>query len=178
MTPANLYRFAFVASAALALATSGALRAAELEQAVKATYLVKFAPFVTWPETAAQGPLKVCVQGRDPFGELLDRAVAGQTFRGKPVTVSRLARIDAAANCDIAYIGGSSVQSEDEALSTLRGLPVLTVADGDQPRPAPAAVLLKLVDGRVRFAVDLVLARRAGLDINSKLLALAVSVKK
>jgi len=47
-----------------------------LETAVKATYLYKFAPFVTWPQRP--GPFVICVVGRDPFGPVLDQAVAGQ----------------------------------------------------------------------------------------------------
>lgn len=181
MGRAGRLRFALVV-ASLGLAALGPSRLhageLELEQAVKATYLVKFAPFVTWPPVASARSLKICVQGKDPFGDVLDRAVAGQVFRGKPVAVVRLDRIEGGSECDIAWLSGSAVQSAADAALAVRAAPTLTVTDGDQTHAPSAILLLRRVDGRERFSVDLGLAHRAGLEINSKLLALAVSVKR
>jgi hypothetical protein len=49
------------------------------EEAVKATFLPKFARYVAWPagrQPGAGAPFQLCVIGRDPFGPLLDRAAA------------------------------------------------------------------------------------------------------
>ena len=65
----------------------------QLELAVKATYLYKFAPFVEWPASAFDSPtapLVLCVVGDDPFGDLLDRAVSGQHAGKHPIALRRL----------------------------------------------------------------------------------------
>ncbi len=142
--------------------------------AVKAAYLYKFAPFVTWPDSAATGPFMVCVVGDDPFGDQIDRAVDGQTLGPRPIQVKHVETIGPKSDCDIAYLGGSRAQSVTEALHAVRGAPVLTVTDEGDP---PGIIAFAIVDGHVRFRIDEVQAQENGLVVSSKLLSLAVAVR-
>jgi hypothetical protein len=154
---------------------------APLEQTVKAAYLAKFAPFVVWPSDAFAGPaapLVLCIQGDDPFGETLDRLTAGENVGTHPITVRRVARIDADSGCQIAYLAGSPAQSRGAALKALDGRPVLTVTDADGEGDDRGIVRLVLTNGRVRFAIDAAKAGASRLAISSKLLALAAEVKR
>lgn len=144
------------------------------EAAVKAAYLYKFAPFVTWPNSDASGPFNLCVVGDDPFGPLLDRAVAGQTLGTRPIQVLHIDTIGPQSNCDIAYLGGSRGESVAEALRAVRGTPTLTVTDEDAP---PGIIAFAVADGHLRFRVDQVQAQENGLVISSKLLSLALAVR-
>ena len=165
-----------------ALLVCGGARADEpLALAVKATYLYKLAPFVTWPAAAwadPAAPLVICIQGRDPFGAVIDRAVAGQRLGGRPVIVRRLPHVDTASGCHIVYIGGSDAQPESTALRDIGKAPVLTVTDEDRGPGASGDVHLVLMDGRVRFLIDNGQAQQQGLAISSKLLALALKVRR
>ena len=162
----------------LALACPAVAQAQEsLEVAVKAAYLYKFAPFVEWPAAAAHpagAPFTVCVVGADPFGPVLDRAVAGQKVGDRPIAVRRLATAAHDSPCDIAFLGGSRAQSVKDELVVLHGAPVLTVTDGGT---ATGVVDFALTEGRVRFRVDDQTAAEDGLTVSSKLLSLAVSVR-
>ena len=148
-----------------------------LEIAVKATYLYKFAPFVTWPSEAFDSPtspLVICVVGRDPFGPVLDRAVAGQAVAGRRVAVRRLGMVRGRDGCHIVYVGTGG-QSAAQALQAVRGQPVLTVTDNSSARGVFDFVI---VDNRVRFRIDERPAVAGGLQISSKLLSLAVGVSR
>jgi hypothetical protein len=153
-----------------------------LELAVKATYLYKLAPFISWPAqawAAPNAPLTICVQGADPFGPLLDQAVGGQAVAGHPVEVRRLARLEASSGCQIAFVAGGPGQSQAQALSAVSGSPVLTVTDDEGRGAAPKGIVHLLIDGgKVRFSIDATQADRNGVAISSKLLALAVAVKR
>jgi hypothetical protein len=173
--------------AGAAMVLAGALCAAprafadNLELAVKATYLYKLAPFVSWPANAYAGPnapLTICVQGADPFGPMLERATSGQAVGGHPLEVRRLARLDANSGCHIAYVAGGAAQSQAQALSAVEGAPVLTVTDEGRGGPAKGIVNLLIEAGKVRFSIDAGQADRNGVAISSKLLALAVTVKR
>jgi len=151
-----------------------------LEVAVKAAYIVKFAPFVVWPEksfAAPDAPLVICVQGADPFDGMLDRLTAGKSVGAHAVIVRRLSRLDPDSGCHIAYLSGSSAQSPAAALKAVERQPVLTVtdvkADGGE-----GIVNLVLNRGRVRFVIDADRASQSKLGISSKLLALALEVKR
>ncbi len=144
-----------------------------LETTVKATYLYKLAPFVTWPD-GGNGPFTICVVGQDPFGAQLDRAVAGQSLGTRPFQIVRMDSITPQSVCQIAYIGGSRDQSVAGALRAVQGAPVLTVTDeGD----ASGIVEFAVRDNRVRFRIDQAAAVDNRLTISSKLLSLALTVK-
>lgn len=161
----------------LALPAASQAQSAATEHAIKAAYLYKFAPFVEWPPAAfasPSSPFQLCILGQDPFGPSLDRAVGGQRVDGHPVTVRRLARVDAASGCHILYLGASRGQSEAEALRAVRGAPILTVGE-DDVRGAIIRFVVK--DNRVRFDIDAAAAAVNRVTISSKLLSLATSVR-
>ena len=117
------------------------------------------------------------MQGDDPFGILLDRVAAGQSVAGRPVVVRRLPRLEADSGCAIAYVAGSSAQSQAQALAAVERVPVLTVTDAERGQ-GRGIVHLQLDAGKVRFSIDTAKAEVAGVQISSKLLALAVVVTR
>ncbi len=158
----------------LAAASPADARASTLETSVKATYIYKLAPFVTWPQSDPAKPFVICVVGADPFGAVLDQAVAGQVYAQRPIQVTRLDAVNPQSGCDIAYLGGSHAQPVEAALQALHGTPVLTVTDENAP---DGIIAFRLSGGHVRFRVDQEAADNAGLTISSKLLDLALSVR-
>ncbi|WP_296818043.1 YfiR family protein [Brevundimonas sp.] len=160
----------------LALGAPAAV-AQSLEQPVKANYLARFAAFVQWPARAeGSGPIRVCVVGADPFGAVLDQALASQTVNGRRLEARRIARISAGSGCHIAYLGGSSSQTVGEGLAAVAGEPVLTVTD-EARGSARGVIHFTIFQNRVRFHIDDVQAGRGGLSISSRLLNLALSVR-
>jgi hypothetical protein len=163
-----------------ALATPARAQPDALAAAIKATYLYKLAPFVAWPPTAFNAPddpLVICVQGSDTFATLVDRAAGGQRVGSHAVQVRRLGHLDRASGCHIAYVAGSAAQSAPQALAAVQGAPVLTVTDADHGS-VRGVVHFLLAGGKVRFAVNNKLAEADGINISSKLLALAVEVAR
>lgn len=160
----------------LGLAVSAATvqaQPSQLETAVKATYLYKLAPFVEWPEAGRQGNFVICIIGADPFGPVLDRAVAGQAYDTRPITVARLAVMSSDATCHIAYLGGTPSQVT-AGLRAAEGRPVLTVTDGGKPA---GMIDFAVQQGKVRFHIDQAAAETSNLTISPKLLSLALSVR-
>ena len=148
-----------------------------LEQAVKASFLLKFAPFVEWPAHAmgpANRPFTICVSGEDPFGRTLDEVVRGQRVYGRPAAVRRLASEGSLAGCQILFAGKSNTGTM-AALGDAGREPILTVSDRKNGT-SDAMIQFVMQGGRVRFAIDNNTARTNGLSISSKLLGLAISV--
>ena len=170
---AALFLFAQTASASWA----GPAQPASLEYPVKATFLYKFAPFVTWPDSAygsPNAPFSLCVLGEDPFGSLLDQATSGQRVGPHPIVVRRLQKVDKGSGCQILYLGASKGQADTDAAAALKGTPVLTVSDSATD-PGLGVIQFVVQDNRVRFRIDNQAAAQAGLVISSKLLNLALA---
>jgi hypothetical protein len=162
---------------AFAAPAPGMAEQASLEYAVKANYLYKLGPFVEWPPGAFAGPaspFNVCILGDDPFGQTLEEAVGRQTVDGRPVAVRRLTAISGVPACHVLYLGRTRSQAADDALKALHGAPVLTVTDEGQGSHG-GVVHFVLRGGRVRFGLDVALARANGLTISSKLQSLSIA---
>ena len=170
-------RALLIAGAALWAATASAAPPAP-ELAVKAAFLPKFAPYVSWPPQALpspESPIQLCILGSDPFAALLDEGAAGLLVEQRPIVVRRTESAAGAAGCHIAFVSASPKRAE--ALKALRGLPVLTVTDGRSGPADHGMIHFVLQAGRVRFSIDDAMAAQSNLTISAKLLSLAVSVK-
>jgi len=162
-----------------ALPRSHAADAGALEYAVKANFLYKFGDYITWPPQAlgpANSPVTICVAGPDPFGAILDDAVAGEVVAQRPIFVKRLDTVTPEAGCHILYMRPSPSQSLAQALQAVAGQPVLTITDNAFEDAGIINFLIR--DNRVRFAIDEQAAAAGGLGISSKLLSLAVTVRR
>jgi hypothetical protein len=156
-------------SLTLVLGVGGPVHAQPMESAVKAAFLTKFPAFVQGLPDG--GPLEVCIVGPDAFGASIERSAATR------VAVRRLPAVTAASGCHVLYVTGSARQSTRDALAAVAGAPVLTVTDSDAG--ATRGMIHFVVAGeRVRFHVDAVQAERSRLQLSSKILALALSVRQ
>ena len=145
------------------------------ELAVKAAFLPKFVRYVDWPGEVGPGTsINLCIIGKDPFGRLLDEAVAGQRVEQNSIAVRRINSPALARGCHIAFVGGASASKSLGALSTLPILTVTDARDGAQRGMIHFAVF----KGRVGFHVDEAMAARSNLAVSSRLLAVALSVKQ
>jgi len=165
--------------AALAASLPAAAQTQSLEYPVKANYLVKFAAFVEWPPrtfASSTSPVVICIVGNDPFGPVIDRAAQSGSGSTRQVVVKRTDRLDSRTGCHVAYLGASPLQTQAQAIAAVHGQPVLTVTDA--ARRGPRGVIHFAIAGnRVRFHIDDRSAQAGGMDISSRLLSLALSVR-
>ncbi|MGB7541430.1 MAG: YfiR family protein, partial [Burkholderiales bacterium] len=146
------------------------------EYALKAAFLSKFGLYVEWPSSAFSSPtspFNLCVAGQDPFGESLDKAVAGERINGHNVVIRRLKTVGRESGCHILYIGGSDAQRGVQVIETVRGSSALTVSDARGSGSGTGIIDFVITDNRVRFDIDDEAAAQNGLVISSKLLSLA-----
>ena len=155
------------------LAGAACAQPARLEVQVKAAYLYKFAGFVDWPAAAfarPDSPLVIGVAGNDELAAQIEQVVIGRSAAGHPLAVRRVRRGEALAGLHVLYAAGVDAAGT-VSLEAARGLPLLTVSDGDD---APSAMIrFHMVEGRLRFEVALAQVAPSGLKISARLLAAA-----
>ena len=173
MKPAVRHLSCLLLLAGFCLAAPPAPAAESLENAIKANYLYKFAPFVEWPDNASPA-FVICIVGTDPFGPVIDQAVRGQRMGPRAIEIRRLKIAEANSGCQIMYLGGSDEQTVAQGVASVRGTPVLTVTSDDTPG---AIIRFVLDNNHVRFDIDDAAAADNRLDVSSKLLDLAHAVR-
>ena len=150
------------------------LPAPQRERYVKAGFVVNFAKFTEWPADAfadARSPFRLCILGRDPFGEALD-GLQRKTVRGRPLAVEHLIRIGDARKCHLLFISASARGRLAQILPTLEGSSTLTVSDIPDFLRSGGMIGLRNVRNRIRFDANPPAARNVGLTISSRLLRL------
>lgn len=143
---------------------------------IKATLLFKFVPFVRWPKQPHGAAFVFLIVGEDPFGEALDH-YQDQLVGGRPLKIVRVSEPTALPACDMLFISGSVDQKLETLLADIRHKPVLTVSD--QPGWGQRGVMINFFesDETVRFEINTVTSRAAGLKIGAQLLKLSRIVK-
>ena len=148
------------------------------ERNVKAAFLFNFVKFVTWPADSSRGvddPLTLCVVGNDPIGDELQRLLSAANTNTRPLKLERVEESQAFRRCNVIFFGNDQARQR-ELLSAIAGLPILTVGEALQFGRWGGMISFVVENDRVRFDINQDAAARAGLKINSKLLALARSV--
>lgn len=152
-----------------------------LEYGVKAAFLYKFSFYVEWPAaafTSPTSPINLCIAGGgDPFGPALEKVASGDSVNGRSVVVRRIKTVEPDAGCHILYVGASEAQRSDQIMETVHGSNVLTVSDAGGAG-ATGIIDFVIVNNRVRFNIDDEAAAQNGLVISSKLMSLALNVKR
>lgn len=150
-----------------------------LGPAVKATFLVRFASFVQWPADSfpsTSDPVVICVAGDYALANLVETVARGERIGARNVLVRRLASVAQNSGCHLLYAAGAASQSVPQMLEAARGQAVLTVTDQTHGRTR-GMIHFVHDGGRVRFHIDRDAADGAGLNLNSRLLAVALSVQ-
>jgi len=170
-----LGRIAAIA-AVLAILAAPARAATEVDrvQQIKAAYLYNFARFVSWPpeKLGADKAIEFCILDRDPLVAALDEVLAGKSIDTQRVVVRHVQRVEDMRTCHVAYLGGVDAPHLGAALDALAGASVLTVYEGSE-KQADGAIRFFLEDRKVRFEINLGLARREHLELSSHLLNVA-----
>lgn len=148
------------------------------ELQVKAAFLLNFAAFVEWPATAfgsPAAPIVVGIYGRDPFGSALDAIFSGETMRGHSFQVKRIPPGGDISGVHILFVSDSERNRYAAVIARARHQPTLTVANGPGFTTAGGIIEFTPDRGRIRFRINPVAAREAGIAIGSKLLRLALN---
>jgi len=149
------------------------------ELSLKAAFVLNFAKFTQWPERALPqaAPLVACVLGDTVFSDVLEGYVKGHPVDGHQIVVSRLAADGKPQSCNLLYISGITAKQAEIVVAGLNAASVLTVSDVDPFARSGGMVQLYVEDGKMRFRINLENTTRSGLQLSSKLLALATLVK-
>jgi len=158
---------------------TGAAETSLSEYQVKALFLVNFAKYVEWPATVFPGtntPLIIGVTGENNFGSHLEKTIEGKTASGHPIHIIAVEKDEDFARCHILFVSASEKKHLGEILGKVKLLPVLTVGETDQFIAQGGVINFTKKEGKVRLQVDLEAARKAKLQLSSKLLSVADSV--
>ncbi len=146
------------------------------EYAVKSVFLYNFCKFMEWPRStfsSANDPLVIGVFGDDPFGPLLNEAVAGESYHGHPITIEHYRDTREIKRCHLLFVTQAESGRLSEILAALGGKSTVTVGETTDFLENGGMISLTTERNRVRLQVNPAALRAANIDVSAKLLRIA-----
>ena len=156
-----------------ASAQDAALPATARADQLKAGYVLNFARFVEWPESAP-ATLTLCVAGNRGVLDALRATERSNHIGARTITLREVGDADSVNGCNVLYLETSNVRRIDQVQPNSA---TLTVSNDKGFARSGGAIEIFTQANRLRFIINTGNARRAGLRISSSLLQLAAVVE-
>jgi len=152
------------------------------EYAVKAALLYKLSRFVAWPAglTAekGEGEILICVVGKNPFAEHLDK-LSAQMSKKRIISVQYFTkRTVNLENCQIAFISKSEVGKYEKSLNRIASKPVLTISDMHGFAKAGGTIEIMRRNNRLGFIFNMKSIEKSGLSVAAPLLQMSTLINE
>jgi hypothetical protein len=150
------------------------------EVTLKSAFVYNFVRFTEWPADALQpgAQISACVVGDPAVAEALAQTVKRRQLNGRTIAVTIVPSETPMPICHLLYVSGLADKSAIEIVSALRNTPILTISDIGEFAKKGGMVQLLAEAGKMRFKVNLRAAKRARLQLSSRLLAIAELVEE
>lgn len=157
------------------------LRAEEssLEYQLKAAFLVNFARFIAWPETAfpsEQREFILCVAGKDPFGSAL-AGIENKKIAGRPVRVIYVPKLEEPPPCHLLFVSRSEETGFAQQIPALGRRGIVTVSDISGFVRVGGHIEFFNRQDRLSFIINHSALKAAGIRVGASLLDLAAAVE-
>lgn len=146
------------------------------EYRLKAAFIYNFLPYIEWPAEdfpAANSPLIIGIMGTDPFGKEIDDTFRDKRINNRDVVIRRFKSADKIMPCHVLFVSRSERDRVDEVLRAVHGKSVFSISDIEGFAQAGGTLQFFLEGNKLRFEINPNAAKRARLQVSSKLLRLA-----
>jgi hypothetical protein len=146
------------------------------EYQIKAGFFFNFTRFVDWPESAfpaPASPILACVAGETPLTDLVTDVTVGKVVNGRAVSIKRVRVSDDLRRCNLLFISAADQRRTAEILASLTKANTLTVGETPGFAQAGGMINFSIQENKVKLELNLDATTRAGLKINSKLIAVS-----
>jgi hypothetical protein len=160
----------------------GAQTGTQREYELKAGVLYHIIEYVEWPSGSfvagqTEPVLQIGLVGQIPFAAALE-VLNGKTIQGRKLVVKQLSGTDAAADCQVLFIGASEKPRLEEIVAKVKDRPILTVSEVEGFAERGGMVNLIAGQNRIVMEINRQVAGQARLSISSQLLKLAKVLPK
>lgn len=158
---------------------AGASNVTAPESEIKAAYLYNFTKFITWPAASFSSPgapLKICIFDDRPVGAVL-RDVHGKSAGNRAIEVFQTRNPADVAACHILFIGSTDRNTRSRLIEATRGKAVLTVGEDEGFADQGGGINFFVAKEKVMFEINPDVIKRSGLEVSSRLLAIARIVR-
>jgi hypothetical protein len=146
------------------------------EYQLKAVFLWRLGQFTEFPAEAFEkpdSPLIIGVIGKNPFENLLEAAVEGETAHGRKVQVRYYRQVSEIERCHVLYVNEADARRTSEVLAAVAKRSILTAGDSEAFARAGGMVRFLADKGRLKLRVNVSAMAAAHLTLDARVLRAA-----
>ena len=145
---------------------------------IKTAFLYNFVKFIEWPQEKGrqQEIIHLCVIGNGNVQQAFF-SLDGRKVKGKTLKVLSYRTVESPGTCQILYVSEADQGEVVPVLKKIADKPVLSVGETDFFSRSGGIIRFYPAGSTIRFAINIEAARKSGIKISSRLLALATIVR-
>lgn len=152
----------------------------ETEYRIKALYLFNFAKETEWAAfcfPSSSTPMIIAIVGEDPFGGVIDGALAGKKIGSRSIVIKRFDTVDDIDMCHILFVSESEQKNMDRVVEAAKFWYALTVADFRPFAEKGGIINFIIQNERIRIEYNPAAARDSFIKVSPEIRRVAKVVK-
>jgi hypothetical protein len=145
------------------------------EYTVKAAYLYNFALLTEWPPKESSNVINMCLYRNHDFGATIEK-LRSKNVNNRAIQVIYIAEPEEARQCHMLVISALERYPMRQLMEAITDLPILTITDNAQLAESDMMIRILTENQHMIFQVNLGLAKRANINLSSRLLRVANKV--
>ena len=144
----------------------------------KAVFIYNFIDYVKWPEAKKTGPFVIAVIGESEIRATLEQIAQKRKVGDRKIIVkTQPAMEDSLPPCHILFVASSLENKLKDIRAQIQGRHILTVSDTEGFARKGVAINFVLIDGKLKFEINLKALAHVDLNLSSQLLKLGILVE-
>jgi len=144
------------------------------EYSVKAAFIYNFTLFAKWP-ALPDNTLRICTLHADRLREELEQFITEEP-QGAKLVIHKIKRNTEVTQCQAVFLSEEDLSQASIILPLVEENPVLTITDAPELAKKGAIIYMKIDNQKMVFEINLTTAKKAGLQLSSRLLNLAKKI--
>ena len=145
------------------------------EYGLKALFLYNFAIFTSWPGSDID-KFNLCIYGDNPFGQDINFLMKSKKINERTIDIHRIDNVSQLDQCQLVFISRPMISNLADVITTVKDKPILTIADSPGACHQGVILNMNVNNEKVTFEANLMMAKKAGLNLSSQLLRLATEI--
>ena len=146
------------------------------EYNLKALFIFNFIKYMEWPQANQNGTFKIVVLGQSDIVESLKKISDEKRINNQKIEIKASEDLDE-INGQVLFIPRDMSDRLPECLSKFSGKGMLIVTEGKNLASKGSSINFVMLDNKMKFEINQVAVKNAGLKVSGQLLNLAIVVK-
>jgi len=144
----------------------------------KAVFMYNFVDYLSWPSQDGEkaSEFTIGLLGHTPIEALLNKIAEKKKVGGRQLRVVTYTDIEQLGSCQMLFVTSAFTQHLDDLKQRLGSRNVLTVSDSPGLAERGVAINFVVVEGKLKFEINTMTLKKAGLRASSQLLKLATLI--